>query len=592
MSKRHFGSLLAIAAGLVSASAAARADEPPAAVFAFGDSLLDLQRVCPLQYPNNPSGACGNGKGLLQILPAYANYTADLSTNLAAGGAGTGATNVASLAFGNRATGTGTQINSFVASGRRIGSRDLTLISGRNNFLLFFLNPTLNGSALATRALSEVNQEITGIVGTGARDIIYFDSRSPISPPLPQVNVYESQFSASLRPTLAAFARPGVRLRILDLNGLTAAVVANPARYGFTTSLSCTADPGCLTASAAVQNGHFIFDQHPTEAGYTLLARYIANLQASADGLAAQNRVVAGAADGVSGAIIDRAAADAISGRRGIFVDGGYARDRQRDFYGDGGTALGFHSDTGRMIGGFSAGVGSHALIGAAIAYARTDATLFDGGGTIKANTYQAGLFGSWRQGAAFIEGTAGYAYHKLAARRPGIDVDLVANPDARSLVATARAGLLPQFGAVRLGPVIGIDYERTRVGGYREFGDDLVAQQVGATRFDTVFARGGGRLELAPSTPGGLTGFIEATAVRNLDRDGLVIQTANVYALGLPIYTQIDSAWNDRWFGKVSGALSGSVTHNIQLRLRGSATAFRRDSNAYSIEGGLSLAL
>jgi uncharacterized protein YhjY with autotransporter beta-barrel domain len=583
---------LAIAVGLISASASARADEPPAAVFAFGDSLLDLQRVCPLQYPTNPNGACGNGKGLLQILPNYANFTADLSNNLAAGGAGTGATNVASLAFGSRATGTGTQIGSFVVSGRRIGSRDLTLISGRNNFLLFFLNPALNGGALATRALSEVNQEITGVVGAGARNIIYFDSRSPISPPLPQVNVYESQFSAGLRPTLAAFARPGVRLRILDLNGLTAAVVANPTRYGFSTSLSCTADPGCLTASAAVQNGHFIFDQHPTEAGYTLLARYIANLEASADGMASQNRVVAGAADGVSGAIIDRAASDAISGRRGVFVDGGYARDRQRDFYGDGGTALGFRSDTGSVIGGFSADVSGDALIGAAVAYARTNATLFDGGGTIKADTYQAGLFASWRRSAIFIEGTAGYAYHKLAARRPGIDVDLVAKPDARSLVASARAGVLPQFGAVRLGPVVALDYDRTRVGGYREFGDDLVAQQVDSTRFDTVLARGGGRLELAPSAPGGLTGFIEATAVRNLDRNGLVIQTANVYALGLPIYTQIDPDWNDRWFGNVNGALSGSIARNVQLRLRGSATAFRRGSNAYSIEGGLSLAL
>jgi len=67
----------------------------PGVIRGFGDSLLDTGRVCAQTgFPSGAYAPASNGKGTLQWLPDYAPLVFDRSTNLAEGGAGTGAFNV------------------------------------------------------------------------------------------------------------------------------------------------------------------------------------------------------------------------------------------------------------------------------------------------------------------------------------------------------------------------------------------------------------------------------------------------------------------------------------------------------------------
>jgi len=49
---------------------------PGGTLYVFGDSLLDLKNVFPIEYSNG-YGACGNGKGS-QTLPNHASYSLNL----------------------------------------------------------------------------------------------------------------------------------------------------------------------------------------------------------------------------------------------------------------------------------------------------------------------------------------------------------------------------------------------------------------------------------------------------------------------------------------------------------------------------------
>ena len=54
-------------------------------------------------------------------------------------------------------------------------------------------------------------------------------------------------------------------------------------------------------------------------------------------------------------------------------------------------------------------------------------------------------------------------------------------------MTAGIKAGYLMPLGAVRVGPVVGLDYARARVDGYTEEGDAALALNVGRERFSSL---------------------------------------------------------------------------------------------------------
>ena len=105
-------------------------------------------------------------------------------------------------------------------------------------------------------------------------------------------------------------ARSGTRIFLFDFETLQARIAANPAQYGFASASGCQfalGIPGCLAASAAVQNSYFYWDTiHPTSAGFALIARYMANQIDAPLTVAPQGDVAMAMATGFANSVFGR----------------------------------------------------------------------------------------------------------------------------------------------------------------------------------------------------------------------------------------------------------------------------------------------
>ena len=193
----------------------------PRVIRGFGDSLLDTGRVCARTgFPSGDYGTCSNGRGTLQWLPDYAPLVFDRAINLAEGGAGTGAFNVASLIIPD-AAGAATQVQRFVTSGARIGATDLVVYSaGPNNRYLLGpagplfgsqYDPTLSGEGLADRSLAETHGSIGALIDAGGRNLVVFGGRARAVEGSPEQR-YMATMNNGLAQSLNGFARDGTRL--------------------------------------------------------------------------------------------------------------------------------------------------------------------------------------------------------------------------------------------------------------------------------------------------------------------------------------------------------------------------------------------
>ena len=87
---------------------------------------------------------------------------------------------------------------------------------------------------------------------------------------------------------------------------------------------------------------------------------------------------------------------------------------------------------------------------------------------------------------ARFVQGYVGYGWDNHDIDRRGVVEGMSASPDGNHWIAGAKAGYLMGLGAVRVGPVVGLDYARVRVDGYTEDGDPALTLNVGSTRYNS----------------------------------------------------------------------------------------------------------
>jgi phospholipase/lecithinase/hemolysin len=173
-------------------------------IFGFGDSLLDTRNYCKyLNYPNGGAGTCGNGPNSLQQLPSITGYSFNSANDYAVGGSGTGNEAVLPGVMG--------QVALLQDSGTRIGANDLVVVSGAGNNHSALFQPGMTPPALAQQALTEQFNNISQLIGLGARNLVVYTSggtpptailqidRPPKSSPL--------TFSISRRSTMALAAR-------------------------------------------------------------------------------------------------------------------------------------------------------------------------------------------------------------------------------------------------------------------------------------------------------------------------------------------------------------------------------------------------
>ena len=319
---------------------------------------------------------------------------------------------------------------------------------------------------------------------------------------------FSTTFNTALQGTLSGYAANGVTVHYLDLSRVLDNIAANPRAFGITNGLVCPTfpNPTCVANSS----GYLFYGDalHLTSDGFDIVGRYIA-AQLDAP-LTMQGPSEAGMNVGQQFGRTLTARLDLSAPRDGDMPEGlaayivGDAYSRTID--GSRGNQP-FDSDTVGVTAGLEYGFGS-GVIGVAANYSKPKTDFETGAASVDSDSVQLGAYAGFGVGGAFVQGYAGYGWDSHDIERRGVVDGMSASPDGNHWVAGAKAGYLMGVGAVRVGPVIGLDYARVRVDGYTEDGDSALALNVGSTRYNslrgTIGAEirgdlGGGGIQLRP---------------------------------------------------------------------------------------------
>ena len=319
---------------------------------------------------------------------------------------------------------------------------------------------------------------------------------------------FSTTFNTALQGTLSGYAANGVTVHYLDLSRVLDNIAANPRAFGITNGLVCPTfpNPTCVANSS----GYLFYGDalHLTSDGFDIVGRYIA-AQLDAP-LTMQGPSEAGMNVGQQFGRTLTARLDLSAPRDGDMPEGlaayivGDAYSRTID--GSRGNQP-FDSDTVGVTAGLEYGFGS-GVVGVAANYSKPKTDFETGAASVDSDSVQLGAYAGFGVGGAFVQGYAGYGWDSHDIERRGVVDGMSASPDGNHWVAGAKAGYLMGVGAVRVGPVIGLDYARVRVDGYTEDGDSALALNVGSTRYNslrgTIGAEirgdlGGGGIQLRP---------------------------------------------------------------------------------------------
>jgi outer membrane lipase/esterase len=624
-SSRHVAlvGLVAIGgAGLGTPSANAQVQQA-GTIFAFGDSLLDTRVFCKLlQYPNNGAGTCGNGPNVVQQLPSVTKYTFNSANDYAVGGSGTG--NEAVL------PGVSGQVAQFQATGGRIGPNDLVVLSGAGNNHSALFDPAVTPLGLAQQALTEQRNSVAQLIGLGASNIVVystggagatqaynqggyynFGNPQPIAT-APGASTYFTAYDAGLAPALTPFANANTHIRILDYGALGAQIQADPGRYGFSTALPCRIDPGCIAGSRAFQDQHFQFDVHPTEAGYLLTAKYIANLLSSGFGLAAQANLANIDAINFNNSIMTRldhdhvgiaqANANAMAadfptkaksraplpqvGKWSIYADGYFASGSQADSA----NASGFKYTTGGGGIGGEFRLNLNTLYGLAFNYSQPNATLNNGSGTIKLDTYQFAGYASTSYRNWFADAVLSGGFNNFHVVRPGVVDSITGSPDGTVFTFGAKAGYLFDVApALQVGPIVGLTYARVHIDAYSEAGDFVLTQRVMSQDLDGLTGRAGVQLRYSTFWNGRVVmPYLNVTAEHDFLSGARILNSIALDPVAaVPVFTAVSNP--QETYGRVAAGIAADIAQNVSLAGDVQSTFARKGGNDFLVSGKLS---
>jgi phospholipase/lecithinase/hemolysin len=235
------------------------------ALYVFGDSLSDTGNN-PAPAPSYFNGRYSNGPLWVEYLSADLGLTYIPSNNFAISGSTT-----ADLA---------SEIADVTAS-TNLSSALFTVLSGGNDFLddAFALGTNEIGwNTAVTAIVSNLTNAVTGLFAAGAREIIVGNlpnmGQTPVfqASPAGYASYVDSKVALCNAMLAAALTNvmqenPGLRIYLLDDNGLLSKVLASPAAFGFTvTTNGALEDPGLTDRSFTGPGADYVFWDliHPT----------------------------------------------------------------------------------------------------------------------------------------------------------------------------------------------------------------------------------------------------------------------------------------------------------------------------------------
>lgn len=618
--------------------------QQPGTIYGFGDSLLDVSRNCPIAFPQSaPYGACGNGRGSLQWLSMLTSYSFSKPNDYAYNGVGNGVF----PAFNGGPT-VAQQIVEFTSAGRSFRPNDLIVVGGMPNNSAAPLLGILDTSGtpytpqtLSAATLSQQYGNIAQLINAGGHNFIvenmfsssaynfyviggFYPFGAPYAfPNIPGATTFFGLVNTNLASTLAPLAAPGVRLHVVDLAAIYTKAYTDPTSLGFKTGTACVFDGNCLTASKDVQNQHFMFDLHPTDAGYAVIARYEANLLAAQDGIAAQGDIAQLTAQNFSNSIFSRldalrandprvtrtalpSQAFASMDRPGmstkapprlapelpfsVYLAAAYGSGSRGDRFGADGNATGFDYTLAGGTFGADYKVDPNIRVGGALNYTNPVANLHGGTGHLNLDSYQIGGFASFTYPHLLADIVATYGYNNYRIDRPGVVDTIRGSTTGNTFTVGAKSAYLFDVGAVRVGPLAGLVYDCTDVNPYTETGDPIITQAVARQKLEGLIGSAGVQFR-APFTVATrpVNSFLNLTAEHDFLGGARTLLAAETVALALPVYTVVQGN-PDRTYGKVVGGLSTALSGNVNAMLTAAGT-FGTSNPQFALQGAVKVA-
>jgi outer membrane lipase/esterase len=613
------GAVAAVGATVLPLGDKAAAQTVFSTIQAFGDSYADTGNLFKIlgvaNPPQYPTGRFSGGTNFVDTTSALLGIS---QNNFAIGGAKTDTTNTVAPGI----PGFTQEWQGFVASGKKISSSDLVEISiGGNDARQYYqTGGTLAGvQAAATNSATQALNGINALVGVGARTIVFTTGdvgQLPEATGNPAASIgtaYSLNYNAQMQAALAAIARSGVRVELVDVSLLGSLIKANPSRYGVANVGAC---PLACIGNPALQNQYlFYFDGvHLTSLGFAIMGEYIVNRLNAPLTLPAQGDVGMNSAMGFASTLFGKldnfremslvsssmnayAAYTKVPYTKGpvaapanpwsfyMLGNGAYS-DRQATV-----ASNGYNLDSVGGTIGTEYRINNNAFVGAAFDYSNPKARFFNNGGTTEANAYQFGAYGAWTNAHFFAQGLATVGWQNYRNSRPGVVDTITSNPDGTSFVAAGKVGYLFDAGKSQVGPIGGLTYARARVNGYTENGDPVLALNVGQQTAEALIGSVGAQFRFPFLVSGRMINpYVNLTMDDDLIGNGRIIQFGATSAPLIVNNWNVPNATSQHVYGRVAAGVVAPVSNTVALTANVSQTFARQGGNDFYGNGGLKI--
>jgi outer membrane lipase/esterase len=621
----HTGARSALFCALVATGAAffpfgeAAAQTVFSTIQAFGDSYADTGNLFKiLGTPNPPQYPTGRFSGGTNFVDTTSALLGISQNNFAIGGAKTDTTNTVAPGL----PGFTQEWQGFIAAGKKISASDLVEISiGGNDARQYYqTGGTLAGvQAAATLSTNQALAGINALIGVGARTLVFTTGdvgQLPEATGNPAASIgtaYSLNYNAQMQAALAAIARSGVRVELVDVSLLGSLIKANPSRYGVANVGAC---PLACIGNPALQNQYlFYFDGvHLTSLGFAIMGEYIVNRLNAPLTLPAQGDVGMNSAMGFASTLFGKldnfremslvsssmnayAAYTKVPYTKGpvaapanpwsfyMLGNGAYS-DRQATV-----ASNGFNLNSVGGTIGTEYRINNNAFVGAAFDYSNPRARFFNNGGTTEANAYQFGAYGAWTNAHFFAQGLATVGWQNYRNSRPGVVDTITSSPDGTSFVAAGKVGYLFDVGKSQVGPIGGLLYARARVNGYTENGDPVLALNVGQQTAETLIGSVGAQFRFPFLVSGRIISpYVNLTMDDDFIGNGRIIQFGATSAPLIVNNWTVPNSTSQHVYGRVAAGVVAPVSNNVALTANISQTFARQGGNDFYGNGGLKI--
>jgi outer membrane lipase/esterase len=595
--------------------------------YGFGDSLTDNGRV-PRETGYNPSAVIGtvylgapgiyesgmwsNAPGFFNLIPSKIGVASMPQNDFAVGGAQSVHQDPSALLSPTFSWGLPDQIDTFVTRVGHFAPNDLiNLWIGYNDM------PHLTAANIVTN----ISGSISRLASLGGRQFIVFSEETYRTT---GTNANAVLTNSLLPAALAPLSASGLNIHYFDVDGLANRLRANPTAYGFAANagtVACSQVPACASNGAATGlENQYISPEgtHFTGAANVIIANFLANQLNAPFTMPVQGEMAQEAAVGFAKSLLGRLDAyhyaDAavspssayamytkappkqssdLFGPWSIFAMGTYVHANEKDQFG----AAGFNNDLGAGTVGLQYRWNRNTLIGGAFSYSDATANLILQDTHTQLKSYQfAGFassnYASWFGDLVVSYGVNNYNITRDSAGLGSTSNTLTASPNGNNFVAASRVGYLFDAAMIRLGPIGGLTYSKVWVDAYTENGDPLLTQAVANQNLDGWTASAGIQLRL-PTTnlPRRFNPFFNLTAEQDFGGNARVITTAQTYALGLPITTQVGTG-HSQTYGKAAGGAAIDLGGRFSANINAESTFARENGNVFSVTAGITARL